>query len=108
MEVNDDDHFAVAALEEAVSDVRVEYVDLLSPDAGEAEAVDVRLELARHSLLLYVRSYEDLLQLRVRAADTQDELLLLHDAFHLLLLLLTVLEPVLHVLYQSQGCVQVG
>ncbi len=51
VEVKQDDHLAVAGLEEGVLDVVVHDVHLVAPDARVAESVGVRLQHTRQSFL---------------------------------------------------------
>lgn len=66
MQMNENDHFFVARLEEGVLDVRVQNVHLVAANGCEAEAVRVRLERAAHALRAHVRPDEHVLQPRVR------------------------------------------
>ena len=53
--MEEDDHLAVAWLEERVLDVVVHYVHLVAPDASIAEPVGVGLQHPRQALLHDVR-----------------------------------------------------
>ena len=107
MEVQQDDHLSVARLEERVLDVVVQNVDLVPADRGVAEAVGVRLQHARETLLDDVGPDVEVFQLGIALAGAENEGVLLHEIGLLLVLRLASLESLLDVLDQLECSVQV-
>lgn len=68
----------------------------------------MRLQRALHPLLGDVGSDVEVFEFGVAAVQVDDERVLFHDALFLLLLGLTGLIALLHLLYDTEGVLQVG
>lgn len=107
VEVKENDHFAVARLEEGVLDVVVQNVHFVASHRRVTEPIGVRLEPTGHSLGHDVGPDVEILQLGVALVLRQYQRVLLNQVLLLALLGLAALELLLHLLDQPEGGVQV-
>lgn len=71
MEMQNDDHLAIARLEEGVLDVVVHNVNLVTANRGEAETIEVSLQSSMNSFGDNVWTNEEVLQFGIVLVERQ-------------------------------------
>lgn len=108
MEMQQNDHFIVAWLEECMFDVVVENVNFVAPQRGVPKTVDMCLQSAADPLGNDIRSNVQILQFRVAFAILgQNEFVLLHGALLFAFLGLLGAESFLHFFDETGGGLQI-
>ena len=102
MEMQKNDHFAIARLVKCVFDVIIEDVNFVTTNAGVLETIDMSLQYPTQPFLSQIRPNVQIFQLGVAFSLIDDQPVLLDQISLLLLFGLTGLVLFLDILDQSE------